>query len=266
MASEYGRYAAEVEKKLSFRPVWPLGVTMRLGAIGRHQNGVFEQEGDLTKLGILVEPHSDQSGNWGLASGGSVKASLNGGAKLKAGVPGTSIADAGAAVDLTFSKEHAVFLRAESVVIHSIENLGEVADAVLRLDAEGQWREGRSVISHLIEAERCLVLIAGGSDSTATLRVNAEAPITPGQLAKADAGLSIENSNGMAQSYEQSTPSTPLYKAQRPAWRPRGGKQLVQVNKRGKLRPSAPRPADDQAKPKHDVVPEWVPVRSIDED
>lgn len=266
MASEHGRYAVEVEGKLGFRPVWPLGVTMRLGAIGRHQNGVFEQEGDLAKLGVVVEPHTDQGGNWGLASGGSVKASLNGGGKLKAGVPGASIAGAGAAVDLTFHKQHAVFLRAESVTIHSIENLGEVADAVLRLKAEGKWREGWSAITHLIEAERCLVLMAGGSDSTATLRVNAEAPIAPGQLAVANAGLSIENSNGMAQSFEQNTPSTPLYKAQRPTWRLRGGKQLAQVNKRGKLRPGASRSADDQAKPKHDAVPEWVPVRAADED
>lgn len=249
-------YTRQVWKGLNYLPSWPLGTDFKLGEIGTWpwQGGAFERERHLSDFGIHVVSRSEKAGDWGFASEQTKAALVDLGAKGTVGGAGVELAAAGAQVALAFAAADAVFLRVEGVVVHSIENLGEVKDKAAELDKQKRWKGDWALITHLVEIRRGIVLISGSSDAEATIRVDAEIPVSPGQLAKGGAGLSLSSHEGMAFDVVLRNKSTPLFKAQHLRWVFPKGKRFKQL--RGKLRP----PASEPKVKKGDLVAEFEPV------
>lgn len=254
MAGGAAHFTKQIFGELGYLPTWPLGASPGLGDIGVRQNGAFERERCLADLGVTVEGKSEAAGNFGFASKQIDSVGGGGSGKVGLGSPGAEIARAGAKIELTFGGEDAAFLRVEGATIHTIENLGEVKDAVIEFEKKKVWQREWAVVTHTVEAARCIILISNSSEASATLELEGDTPIAPGKLAKGRAGLSLTTYSGMAQDFALDTPSSPLFKAQRVKWRP-GGKRLVMMGRR-RFRPPLGEAPDEETE---EMVAEWEP-------
>ncbi|MCU0359735.1 MAG: hypothetical protein MUF75_03295 [Bacteroidia bacterium] len=171
--------------------VWEPGFNVKLGDFGVMNGNIFVQQGNISELDELSDfeisyREDDTSNDIYFTSGKEVEVDLKG----KGTVSGVPV---NASIDISFSREKAVFFNAAGCTQKMIENkyqLGQKLLGIYKKDKK-KWRREFVVVTDVISARRALIVISTSSNSSISLE--AEATIPQIDLANASLGLSIKN-------------------------------------------------------------------------
>ncbi len=124
-------------------------------------------------------------------SHGAVKVAI--GAIGRASVAGVDVAQA--EVNLSFSREGAVYMRLRECQSVLVENLDQLTRAVARIAESDGWGDDVYVVGEIIRAEDATVLVSSATGANVTL--NARGPGEVINLADASVSLSTGNASQM---------------------------------------------------------------------
>jgi hypothetical protein len=230
MAPVWKSYTREIYRSLHYLAAWPPTRTLAVGDIVVFEGRSPERQLSLTDLGYDFEVRSDPDlRNRGWASNGSVRAEPM--AEASSPVhPGVKV---GLGLKLVFEDKHRFLLRAERSREQTMERLDQVNDEIFRLHDEGKWRREWRLITHVIQAEKTMVLLSEGRNVSADLEVSADIGLDPLSVARGQGAVKLLRSSA-GLNYEAGDNVTPLYQARR--IKTLFGRGTKQVGKRGRAR------------------------------
>ncbi|MEU6071056.1 hypothetical protein ABZ864_43095 [Streptomyces sp. NPDC047082] len=186
----------EFQGRFERLPVWMPGTPMKLGDVGMITSRGWVKETTLDALDIEIKPDDPGvSSEIDYASSGVAGTS---GAVTRAGVQ-APVAAATGDVTYEFGRAGAFVLRTGETTVHSTADLRGVRQAVLAryqnpsLDWERRW----IVVTEVVTARPVLALIASEGGARATLRLRAQAQISPGLTAGAAPSFDLHHWTGL---------------------------------------------------------------------
>lgn len=232
------QYTDEVHEELDYLATWLPSARVRVGDVGVMQGRQLERNTTLDDLGVSFECENDDvAATFGFVSDGAVSVAATG--EVSGEVFGAG-GSAGTAADLRFTRANAVFFRVERAVVYRIGDLNAVKDAVLTLDTRAQWKRGWLVVTQVVLAQRCLVMVSGSNQASASLAVRTAALPAAGDIAAGEARVVVKGTHGMSYSEDIPTACTPLYQAFRVARGVVREARSRRVGPKGRLLPGAP--------------------------
>jgi hypothetical protein len=203
-------YLREIFDKFKMRAAWPPNAAVRLGDIGIMDAGQFLYRTSLREQEILFradDPGSPASYKHMTEGAVSLTFKANG----QAPIAGSAILQAAAGVTVGFSREDAVYFQAEGAVVERIADQGHMELMILDNYRQGLWNRDWVVVTEVVRASACTVLISGSRSSVIELEV-AGPVVSPGvSLADLSAGVLLRAQRDMATSVIAATATTPLF-------------------------------------------------------
>jgi hypothetical protein len=232
MATAPERYTDAIETQLEYLGSWPTTSAIAVAEIGTIEGRSFIPQARLADFGVEIATKTDERlRDIGYAAGAEVRAEalVDGEAPLHPG------ASAAARVNVEFTAQHAILMRAEGCRNERVERLDLLKGEVLRLHHEGRWPKEWIAVSEVVHAERLMTLIAEAKGASVELGVSAGIDASAISLAEGQGRVSVlRRSEGIL--FEASERATPLYRAlcvRRRSFREPGVKQ---ADRRGRAR------------------------------
>ncbi len=232
MASTHDRYLDGVRETFHLFATWPINASIKLGDVGRLEDGRFERATSLAALGIPFKQRTSESrSSYDHSSGAKVSFQTHAG--------GAVLDEAKGSVIVELAGEGSFVFQAQGCVESSIEDRAllqrEILALVFEQDPERPWDEAWVVVDTIYRAATTTVMISDSED--AKVEVEAGAAMTPGPLAVADAafGASVGSTRGSVSRFVAAKGIVPLFKVSRLRRKYLGvfGRQELRVVKRG---------------------------------
>jgi len=205
-------YEKQLNREWGYRAAWLPGVPLRLGDIGTLEEGaVFVPRSTLSSLGISFDVVSDESASdYNYASAKSFELETK--ARGESSQTIRSVASAKAGVAYQFKGSGAVILSTDRCYEDRIADDLRLEKDLKKLDDAGRWPREYTIITHLVRADHCAVLISNSSVSR--VEISIEADIAPGgvNLADAEAGVSISWAKDMHTAFVSKERLSPLFR------------------------------------------------------
>lgn len=187
-ASFVETYASAVSQQLDFLPTWPLDYDVKLGDVGVLKGNIFRRTDTLEHLGLGGFKVRNGRGDVTLefTSKDGVEMAISGGAD-------STLKETGAEVEVTFSREGAVFLRVGDHSIQQIESTDALGREIIERFKRGEWERDRVVVTEVVRASAATVLVSGCGKAGVSFKLDAG---LPAQLALAKGKLSLQSLTG----------------------------------------------------------------------
>lgn len=205
-------YTKELKRQFDYFATWLPSTPLALGDIGILKQNAFTKIANLSDYGIAFEIEKDPTpSNLEYSSKGAVSITLK--ASGSAAPEGSSLAKADAGVSIEFSKENAIYFKANHTTSPAIQNQIELGNQIIELYKKGEWNKEWLVITELVNAESGTILIANSSEGKIELKANAEVEVSNLDLADASLQLGLTYSKDVSTSIIAEKALTPLFKA-----------------------------------------------------
>jgi hypothetical protein len=206
------QYTAEMRERFGYSATWVPTIEVRLGDVGVLRNYQYERVRTLKDFGIGFKTRTDSAtGILDYASADSVSLAV----KALGDVPTevSAIADLNARIEVSFSKENAVFFQASDCTTTSIEDQHALGQSLLKLYEAGDWPEDYVVITEVIHSKRATVLISNGTNALIEFAVNGDIKLGDYTLVDANAGIRVAHVRNIGAQVVAERGLTPLFKA-----------------------------------------------------
>jgi hypothetical protein len=213
----YRDFANDIYSELGYRATWLPGTKVRLGDVGRIENGVLKVETTLSSLATPFETDTDAvpEGSLDYQSKSGVSVVLKAAGSLDGRFKALTSADAGALVE--FSNDKAILMQLKNVTSQRIANQANLRrallSAVVAADDQKRWQRDWVVVTDVVNAGSATIVISGGSSSR--LELKASASVAPASLADATARLTTVIADQVSTKIVAESGLTPLYRALR---------------------------------------------------
>ncbi len=230
MAPSWKTYTKEIYRRIHYLATWPPTRKLEVGDIVVFEGRSPERRLSLSELGCDFEVRSEPDlRNRGWATKRSISVQPGVGASVPVH-PGLKL---GGALRLTFERRHGFVLRVERSREQTMERLDRIDNEILRLHQAGEWQRDWRLVTHVVHAEKMMMLLSEDRDVSADLSVSAGIGADALSLARAEGDVELVR-KGDGLDYEFGDNTTPLYLARRvKRFLGRGTKQ---VGKRGRAR------------------------------
>ena len=205
------RYLTEMKKNFGYNATWEPDVKLKLGDVGIFKDMVFTKATDLATFGVDFKINKEYSK---IPLEYATKAKVKLTPKLSNMPPPneSKLKHADTGISVEFYKENAVYFKANNICLNAIKDTTILGNQILRLFRENRWNKNWAIITELIQADHCTVLISDHDDSKIELKANSPVSINTIDLAEADNRFSVEHTKGLNMSIISALHLTPLYK------------------------------------------------------
>lgn len=207
-------YLKEIKKKsVGYRPTWEPNKTLKIGDVGKLENGVFVKWSNLEKLKIPLEVgHDDREGSvFDLTTENGVNVHAKAEGKVDPKVPSLGKMDTGFGVE--FKRANSILFKIEGYLTHQINNLGEIAQEVLKRYKNDEWDEDYVIINELVEAKKATIMMSSEGGVTIGLKAKGNVGGKALSIADADLDAGADSSGKLAINIAGAAGITPLYRA-----------------------------------------------------
>ncbi|HXO26760.1 MAG TPA: hypothetical protein VOA80_05420 [Thermoanaerobaculia bacterium] len=199
-------YTQEILRELKLYAAWVPGVPLKLGDYGLLEGSTFYPAGNLADLDVSFKPRKDPNEKRVFyLSEGSQQAQIGAGASAQAG----PLANAKAALKVSFNRAHAVLFNAAGVTYESMANAGDLQGQLLPLLQRRIWNPRHAVITELTRSGSTTVVISSGSNGGCVLEAEADVPGV--DLADVSAKFAIKNQQNIGYGVAAASGMTPLF-------------------------------------------------------
>lgn len=203
-------YLAHMHKRFLYRATWLPQREMKVGQVGRFQDGKWTVEGTLNSFEIdfEVSQHAVE-GNMEFTSEGGVNISK----RLKGGSAQAlaNVANANADITIDFGKKNTIVFKANDLVHHQLKNKILLNDQILALFKAGRWKKDYLIVSEVYEAATATIIISSGANAKIELNVSGDVGLEALDLADAKLGLKVARNNNIGVQVIAESKLTPLY-------------------------------------------------------
>lgn len=211
MANPSKFYLSHMNAKTKYRATWDPTKQLKIGYIGKLEQGILSIYSSLEKEGIRVELATDPAGaamDYTSHDDVSITAKLSG----TAPAAGSVFAASEAGFSFEFKSENSIVFQTGNHKIHQLVNLAEIEDSVLEKYKNGNWDKDWVIVTELVEADTATIIISNSSNGS--LELKARTDVRAGQLTLTDAslGLSVVREKGSTLKYITQSGLTPLYR------------------------------------------------------
>ncbi len=212
-------YTREMYDKFKLHAAWPPNSLIRLGDVGAMEEGErFVYRTSLEEQEIPF--HEDAPGgpaSYEHATDGAVSFTFKG--QGQAPMAGSALSEANAGITVGFSRENAVYFRADGTVLLRISNQAQMEQRILDAYERGVWDPAWMVVVEVVRASACTVLISGSRSSTIELETAGAIGTSGFSFADMTAGISIRSQREMSTQVIAATEVTPLLRVRRLRWK-----------------------------------------------
>ena len=206
-------YLKEISKTSpnKMRANWELGIKLKLGDVGKMENGVFVPYTSLEKKGIIIEDRKGKrkSGKLDLSSEKGIKIHTH--AKLKGDAEVIEL-NGELAYQIEFTKANTFVFRAEGIKTDIIINHEEIEEQILKLYKEKKWNKDYVIVTSVTSAESITILLSGESGVTTSLSASGKFNLSQMDIANASIGFGVSSTKKLAIELVGEKETTPLYK------------------------------------------------------
>ena len=206
------KYTKELKRQFNYLATWLPGTPLALGDIGILRRNRFTKISNLEDLGIQFEVEKDESKTdieHSSIGAVSITTKASGTAALEGSMLGK--VDAGAVIE--FSKEKAIYFKANGITSPSIKDQIGMANEILKLYKQGKWEKNWVVITELVHADSATILISSSSKGKAELKAKATVGIGGIDPADVASGFELSFSKDLTTKIIAEEGLTPLFKA-----------------------------------------------------
>jgi hypothetical protein len=204
-------YGREMHDGLGFWATWLPGALVRIGDCGTVEDFAFARRTSLSSFGVSFQKREPISlGPLHHSSSEGVSIAFHTAASAAAeAIPGLPSGRAG--VTIGFEREGGVVFAASSCQQTEIEDIDSLERDLQDAYLEHGYPANYVVVTAVVRANSSTVLVSSGRKASVTLAAGADLTEVI-DLARADAGLSIARSRGLASQYVAEGEMTPLFK------------------------------------------------------
>lgn len=187
--STYKKYARELRDAFGYWANWLPGTPLALGDVGLLKGNVFTRISNLQELGIAFDVQQDPTkSEIEYSSEGAISITTK--ASGTVAPQGSALGEVDAGITVKFSKENAVYIKANGTSSPSIIDQISLGKTLIEHYKQGKWDMNWVVVTEVMNAESATVLISSSSDSK--IEVKAKGKVEAAKLDIADAGLGFE--------------------------------------------------------------------------
>jgi len=211
MAQASELFGREMHEGLGFWAAWLPGALIRIGDCGTVEDFAFARRTSLSSFGVAFQErkptglgplHHNSSEGVSIAFHTAASASAE-------AIPGLPSGRAG--VTIGFEREGGVVFAASSCEQTEIEDVDSLERDLRTAYLERGYPANYVVVTAVVRASSATVLVSSGRNASVMLTAGADLSEVI-DLARADAGLSIARSHGLASQYVAEGEMTPLFK------------------------------------------------------
>ncbi len=211
MAEVWEQYVGELREATDYWATWNPGVPLALGVVGTIDDDLFEPVGTLAPAGLDFEVTEDTtSDSFDHSSSSGVDIAFDIGADSGGAVG--PIGDLTGKITVTFSREKAIVFAARGVHTHRIKEAAVLQRQILDLWRSGAWDPKYVVVSQLLVAESCTVLISSADEATIELGASGKVGASSIDIADVEAGLKVTRVRNLHTQIVAANGLTPLFK------------------------------------------------------
>lgn len=212
-------YTRQVRERAGYLATWLPGRVLYLGDIGAMEGDEFAQTSNLQVHGISYDERpAGQGQDIELTSSDDVRIDVTVAGKTPSSTFKT-LGEADAGLVVTFGRHAGFVIQAAGVSQTNIGNLEQIEDAIRDQSQQDiwrrTWRRTNAVVSELVTAQVCTILIAESSDAHVELKATADISPEGLTLANADAKFVVTSAEGVTTRIVAATGLTPLFRAVR---------------------------------------------------
>jgi hypothetical protein len=211
MANPGKFYLSHMHDKTKYRATWDPTKQLKIGAIGKLDQGVLSIYTSLDKESIPVEI---STGNPGAAMDYTSHENVTITTKLSGSMPisGSVLEQGDAGFSFSFKSDNSIVFQTSNHTVHQLVNLAEIEHLVLEKYNSGNWDKDWVIITELIEADAATIIISNSSDGTLELKANNLGSNGAVKLTDISLGLSVVREKGSTLKYIAQNSLTPLYR------------------------------------------------------
>jgi hypothetical protein len=223
MSNPLKAYVEGIHRELDYYPAWPPSAPHALGAVGRLENGQFQQLTTLSNLGIAFkEVRGPRGADLSLSSGQSVSVQIKAEGETLAG---SSLPKAKAAAVVEFKSAGAFVFQALGPTVLWIDDKVGLSEQILNKfrsknnAGKREWEEDWCVITEVVSTDSATILISTSNEGRLELSAEGMIPAGPVPLASVGGGLTVTKKVGEVLTYvmnqEKQTPLLRLMRVRR---------------------------------------------------
>lgn len=206
------KYTRELKKQFGYLATWFPGTPIALGDIGVFKRNEFTKISNLSDFGISFDIEQDSTKSdmeYSSRGGVSVMTKASG----TAAIEGSTLGEIDAGITVKFSKEKAIFFKANGTTSPNIKNQIKLGEEVIELFKSGRWNKDWAVVTELVNVESATVLISNSSDGKIELKAKSKVAAVSLDIADANLGLEIKFFKDLSTRIVAQESLTPLFKA-----------------------------------------------------
>ena len=165
-------YTRDLFNQFGYLATWLPGTPLELGDIGILNGREFTKIGNLKDHGLTFEIEEDYTPtdlDYSSKNAVSITTKLSG-----APVPaGSTLTEIDAGISIKFSKENAILLKAKDTTTPAIKDQITLGNKILELFKKGEWNHKWAVITELVHATNCSILISSSKEGHIDLKATA---------------------------------------------------------------------------------------------
>lgn len=196
-------YLRHLFDKTKYRAAWLPNLPLKLGDIGRMEDGLFTIYTSLEMEGFKIERRESESG---LGFDYSDKQSYE--------MHTSAAAGQGAArgqINIEFGSDGGIIFQMTKSRLQLIANMKEIEDTILARYRDKQWRKEWVVITQLVKADSATVFITTESKASLQLQCDIDVEIAAAKLADPSIHLSVVSESSSVVKIVAEANLTPLF-------------------------------------------------------
>jgi len=206
------KYTRELKKQFGYLATWLPGTSVDLGDIGVLRKNEFTKISNLSDFGIKFEIESDETkSDIEHSSKGAVSITTK--ASGAVAPQGCSLGEVDAGITIAFSKENAIFFKANGTTSPSIKDQIALGKKIITLYKKGQWDKDWAIITEKVDSESATILISSSSNGKIELKAKGEMEAAKLDLADAELSFKLTFSKDISTKIVAKESLTPLFKA-----------------------------------------------------
>ncbi len=204
-------YLSHMHTQTKYRATWDPTKQLKIGYIGKLENGVLNIYSSLGKEGIAIESSVEENGSsMDYTSHDSVSIT----AKISGTAPaaGSVLSETDAGFSFEFSGDNSIVFQTGNHRTHQLINLAEIEEAILEKYREGNWAKDWVIVTEVIEVDAATIIISNSSNGRLELKASASIGLNKMTLTDAALNLSVAREQGSTLKYIAQNGLTPLYR------------------------------------------------------
>lgn len=193
---------------------WELSKTLKVGDVGKMENGVFVTYSSLSKKGVTVkirkDPKEERKLDLSSESGVTIKPMFE--AKGDAKVVDLK---GEAAFLVSFQKANSYVFRTSGIQSEYIENLESVENAIIALNEYGSWKDDYVVVTEIVIADAVTILLSKEGGVSTKLKATGTFELFQMDIADASVGFQASSTSALALEIVGKKNTTPLFKVKK---------------------------------------------------